>query len=1121
MPTENANISFNSVLEQAIARQRKLSKTNKLLHLSKNQLLPYNENQEIKASGKALKAVRFHNRFQSLYGINPSLFVGNILHWYDPKTSKQYSSPLICQRIAMTIQKDLEDKLTVEKLESSFINPVLQRYFSVHFNIDLQADDTIDLIKAACERNNIEFSNSEKNNSWWIEHQAYIGNFDYSSLYFEEDLIQIEKRGVQEWVSPMRNSIPFNFVGPFDISQKQFCETLLKGSPCVLQGPPGTGKSQTIVNLISSYASSGKKVLMVSSKKAAIDVVEKKLNDAGLNDLVFKTTQYNDSLHQVYKSVVKTVESWENQEVSALQEQNYIAYEDLIRSYIDQKSEYIPQLGMSIHKAITFSAESAPVIIDRYLPTFHLWSQNKEKIDFWTDRFQSDCWISLSDVVRDNDHPFERWFQKVSLIHDKKDLIDQLKSFNKADDLTLENLQKYNVLAQALSNIPITTLSFILNNKTKRNQLSASIRKLKALAVYEEGDTLFVKNWSVFPTEEEVAYLEKQIKRYNQSGKLAISRIKTKKSIVKFVSRFKKKPIEWNALVGHLNDWYKRDTEKKKIIAKIIRELQVDLSEKSMLIQISHLIDQMDQDIQFYEQLKSSSRIALVLQNLQEQSNIVEQIKYALRYLFINPFEISINEVQNWASWVMNHKDFVVQHKQDLFSLITSFTSAEKSALIKIWGENTHNRILSNTLALAIEDRPLLKKYDDSWLMKKLQMLSGEKVKSSDLNALNIINYYKNRVLETEKFILQKTAGLSEMEKKEKKNLKEERKLFIKEIFKKRQHIGIKQLIEKAPGYFFQYKPIHLLSPQVVASSIPCIQNLYDIVIFDESSQIHLDEAISSIYRSKNFVVVGDPQQMPPSMWFEKEEDQIESLLDFCIPRLPKQTLKWHYRSKNPELIAFSNTYFYDDLLKTFPSSSEIVPFEIANVGGHYENGVNAKEVDKVVALVSDKREQYKNKTIGIIALSNSQSEAISKALIKQGIHDIEVYNLENAQGDEQEIVILSIGYGAKNGEPLNKNFGPINQDGGPQRLNVLFTRAIEQVSVVHSFPVSELMDTTNEGLILLRKYLEFVESKAKNNIKNPTENNENIIRIFELDKDLISYLLGLENLKIPYKIEA
>lgn len=339
--------------------------------------------------------------------------------------------------------------------------------------------------------------------------------------------------------------------------------------------------------------------------------------------------------------------------------------------------------------------------------------------------------------------------------------------------------------------------------------------------------------------------------------------------------------------------------------------------------------------------------------------------------------------------------------------------------------------------------------------------------------------------------------------------------LLRKRITNNGRATTIRRIIDQIPTILPRLAPCMLMSPLSVAQYLKMQNNLFDIVIFDEASQMPTSEAVGAIARSKTVVVVGDPKQMPPTSFFETknitedyvEYDDLESILDDCISLgMPSHHLNWHYRSKHESLISFSNTHFYDGRLITFPSvDDQDKKVTLRRIDGYYDYGKtrsNKAEAKAIVQEVINRlTTQFENpnnaeyqRSIGIVAFSKVQSmliedmlmDALSKQpdlerIALQSTEPIFVKNLENVQGDERDIILFSIGYGPNKDGKVSMNFGPLNLVGGERRLNVAVSRARYEMivfSTLQSYQI-DLQRSNADGVVALKRFLEFAETNS------------------------------------------
>lgn len=336
--------------------------------------------------------------------------------------------------------------------------------------------------------------------------------------------------------------------------------------------------------------------------------------------------------------------------------------------------------------------------------------------------------------------------------------------------------------------------------------------------------------------------------------------------------------------------------------------------------------------------------------------------------------------------------------------------------------------------------------------------------------------------------------------------------IIAKEAQKQRRHMPIRLLMEKAGSVIQDMKPCFMMSPLSVSQFLPP-EMQFDTVIFDEASQVKPEDAINCIYRGRQLVVAGDEKQLPPTTFFEQSHSEgeeeysedapeiFESVLGLCkgSGAFQDMPLLWHYRSRHEHLILFSNYSFYGGRLITFPGSQQegadlgveffYVPNALYRRGGARDNPKEARAVaERVVFHLNC----HKESTIGIVALSESQAYAIERELdqalqafpdlLKTSREDrlggLFVKNLETVQGDERDIIILSIGYGHDEAGKFIENFGPLNRKEGWRRLNVAITRARKRVEVISSIKADEITRGAG-GAGYLKKYLHFASDPA------------------------------------------
>jgi very-short-patch-repair endonuclease len=337
------------------------------------------------------------------------------------------------------------------------------------------------------------------------------------------------------------------------------------------------------------------------------------------------------------------------------------------------------------------------------------------------------------------------------------------------------------------------------------------------------------------------------------------------------------------------------------------------------------------------------------------------------------------------------------------------------------------------------------------------------------------------------------------------------------EVHKKRRHLPLRKLFAEMPHLLQRLKPCMMMSPLAVSTYLDSPEINFDLVIFDEASQVRPHDAICAIYRGRQLIVAGDQKQLPPTDFFERKVvddglssegdgdggdlEDYESILDVCYKLgLPQRRLRWHYRSRREGLIAFANDFIYKNELVTFPSVHDVagnraVAFEYISDGrwkAGPSGGFNAVEARRIAELVLAHFREHPDKSLGVIAFGQRQQMRILAELehLRKDNPDLEEFfregreepfflkNLENVQGDERDVIFLGVGYGPGETGRVAMTFSPLNQPGGERRLNVAVTRAKERMVVISSMRAQDIdLNRTNaEGVKLLRNYLDYAE---------------------------------------------
>lgn len=490
------------------------------------------------------------------------------------------------------------------------------------------------------------------------------------------------------------------------------------------------------------------------------------------------------------------------------------------------------------------------------------------------------------------------------------------------------------------------------------------------------------------------------------------------------------------------------------------------------------------------------------------------------------------DKIQPNISWVLNLFDASEQltnyHLKDLADRLTKCKN--KKHLLEEWVDYCSNRRKCEeqgllTYVIQIEERDIstnhivdayLKRFYRLWLDAMLPLFPAVQSFRGRIHDQNIKEFQEldriqfriaqSRVRER---IFNRMPDFDSIT-----STRDEIGILKRELNKQRRLMPLRKLFNEIPNLLTSLRPCFMMSPLSVSVFLEAKSYDFDLVIFDEASQVHTEDAIGAIMRGKQVIIVGDTKQLPPTSFFtsalededfdtdtENDNDAgaYQSILDESVTVLPERSLRWHYRSRHEHLIAFSNIKIYGSSMITFPSSIEKAPdcgVEYIHVSnGVYDRGSkrnNVNEAQKVAELVFNHYRKYPNRSLGVVTFSEAQQQAVDAAIrqrrLQNGMYEqffmedrdepFFIKNLENVQGDERDTIIFSIGYAKDSNGIMYMNFGPLSKEGGHRRLNVAITRAKHNIKLVGSIVPTDIdtEKTSAEGVRLLRSYIEFAQ---------------------------------------------
>jgi len=829
------------------------------------------------------------------------------------------------------------------------------------------------------------------------------------------------------------------FFTSLDYSQENAVNKLKEVNKLVIYGPPGTGKSHTIANIITDGLCKGKRILMVSQKRAALDVIYNRLAD-----IKSKMVLIHDANRDKKDFYIKVVDALKK---DALEYDMYSEIKrDEVATQIDEKIIGLEKIAEMLMQEQAFGLS----LQEMYIRTQGIFETTDARFKFYkafrrNNIFEAYHYQELEKAfeVVTKDALMIRWFIQYRKMCDTNSYMTAYP--HKIDVMAHEDI------------IDATT---ILQKLVDQEQ-DLDVEAYTAFAGY------------YYPNKDQVT----------EKGCLDAARAFTHS---RHNDLLDEETVHW---------WEVGKSFKKLSKSKEIKANMTIYKEK----EISYI-----KLFEGYQEQVAIGRKAL------------ESIKSNLTQDHFNKLEASLIQ------------KFLIG--EELNTLINALDAQNDFSPLRLKWENLTP--LEGKLLDYAYDLVEIKEEMAEVLEHLLEYIILEQIsqieKSEAFNAFYLyFNLYTETVDEVTKLMGMKNAITQEMVRNrwndqfqvflDTSTFKE----FKRQAEKKRQLWPIRKYIIEFSEMLLTLFPCWLLSPETVSNIFPLQEGLFDIIIFDEASQIFVENAVPTIYRGKSVVIAGDDQQLQPTSIFSSKYDEFEeealtletvaafeeeSLLDLAKVNYDSVHLNHHYRSKYEELINFSNYAFYNGQLNISPNIKHTKalakpPIERIMVEGVWEDRKNREEASRVVELVAEiLATRNKDETIGVITFNITQKDLIEDLLEARvnydsafkkayqaekdrydGNEDVSIFvkNIENVQGDERDIIIFSVGY-AKNPEgKVSINFGSLSQSGGENRLNVAISRAKRKIYVVTSIEPEALKvgKTLNRGPKLFKQYLAYVRA--------------------------------------------
>lgn len=1094
-----------------------LSARNPLVNSDPKRLWILSDHSDFRQAQKIFTRSAF---FEKEYALKTLLKVEAFLKWKNPKTKLFCTSPLLYKPASIVKKVREEISFLVEEEDTDFaINPVLRKLIRENFQFDLpQSSADAEFVYTLIEK---EFQKIERvsefdsNDSWQLICAPSVGIFNYKKLLLVNDYDKIIPNPLNtigalfgENDSQKTTSIESSFLHALDPSQKEAVTSALQ-THTVIQGPPGTGKSHTVANLIKSFLIHNKRVLFVSEKRAALEVVFQKLKKEKLDLRIAYFNSDKDEKKQFYTHLKK---NWENvsQNITAFSTSipSQSIFHDSLEFYPSHVTQADEQSGLSIfdleENLLNCFEKTSATELKSQPPTYKIWSDNLAFLKkFETDLcavfkkklLQDVHSISLSASAFSDKNPLQkiqtRLNQAESYIGETEKICSKY-SLN----TSLGSITHYSIAASILNMVNKNQMDLLQHEHKKYKAFSNLAKKFQLTQIKLHQAEQVNQKWSKKPTISEITELTDLLKQKKKS-----------KSILSILKRNSAKSRDYFAdfspeistvtklqlLEEVRTEWHLRN-DLDEIRIKLKHELHIQNPETEIdhILQVRTKLQSVSSNA-YLEILEHPESLQLI-RDLDKLHGTLNQLSGILSYLGMQSDKDNLEDLRKFCKQLLKEIPLLEKLENELktwFKLPFTFIDFVRKNPGKT--DELNRSVIAFHLKELTRFEPKYKSLSGQTLLDDYRKRTRTyKIYQAELNEViqkNPADYLKRmeRLAETP------TARLKENQKTQRTYYKQARRMITHELNKKQRHLAVNELMSDCHDVLLSLQPVWMMNPLSVSQYLPCLPELFDVVIFDEASQIPLEDAIPTIYRGAQLVVAGDSNQMPPGNFFSKNPDG-NTLLDQAAFNLKNKMLTHHYRSQHPALISFSNKHFYDNELLSLPPNSNQPPIDFIKVDGLFEEQKNIAEA-KSIALYYKSLLKSDKKNIGIISFSREQQFEIEKQiqLLKLAPNEsLLISNLENIQGNEKEIILISVAYAKNEAGVFRKNFGPVNQERGANRLNVLFTRAIQKMIVFSSVTSADFDFSDNRGVSILADFIRFAENfktaDLKENPKTVTE---------------------------------
>ena len=967
-------------------------------------------------------------------------------------------------------------------------------------------------------------------------------------------------------------------VVPSDATQEQAVAFARTGRSYIIQGPPGTGKSQTITNLIADFAGRGKRVLFVCEKRAALDVVFHRLGQAGLDGLATIIHDAQDDKNAFIADLRDHYERWgrmpdgledaqlaRSHTVTALEEHlaQISAFEAAVGSDGDASGYSLRDL---VRRAAVLEAPDAGIgaAAREHLPDLAMWDANRSMAERATRAMRELVGINClaehpfaklrGDFVR-QDRPYAAIEAAIESAEGDLHRLDPLledAAIPLSGSASVSQAVDTAALAEKLVATGLANSPTLLDPLSAASQgLQKDVARLATLEAAEEQAMKAASGWSdpLDPVDTQTALELARSKEGSLFGFLSGPWRDLKATVATrydLASHAVKPKI--TAVLEALKDRHEAQAATARERAEI--EQRLGTQDLAALLQLrAVMVDgSASKTVEALVSQASAPGGSQAFARIAQQASSLRSLGETLDRTARETGDMTLDEVAEWLRDLRENLDDLpdcLPHLIDVHNAPPAVAAALTDLPLSL--ASIEALIVDETISHKERAHPEIRRFDIDRLIATSRRASSARDMLRDHNSAAIRATLHRQFRENVKLSETSVTQLDNEARAFKKVYANGRRELEHEFGKTMRYKSIRELASGDTGRVVNdLKPVWLMSPLSVSDTLPLAPDLFDVVIFDEASQVPTEDAVPALCRSSQVVIVGDEMQLPPTSFFatsQNDEDleivaeedgeriaivlDADSLLSQAARNLPATLLAWHYRSRFEALISFSNAAFYAGELVTIPDRSlrvresagtpvqsddeaawaSAVDRLLANpitahrlADGVYERRANLPEARYIAGLVRELLLRETGHSIGLVAFSEAQQSEIEDALERLAADDeafalaltkevereedgqytgLFVKNLENVQGDERDIILMSVCYASDAKGRMVMNFGPINQRGGEKRLNVIFSRAKKHMAIVSTIAPEAITNIHNDGARALRSFLAFAEAQS------------------------------------------